>query len=575
MFQRQRPRYKGWSAPLLRLRDSVVDFWDNLTQFFARVFNFRWLTGTISNWLQYLWWAVRYPFIILSWLLGQAWSVMVAWWQIRNFRYLIQGLPALIGIIFIIVVTAYTYLRADDGLQEMYTRQAFDARMRADRNKARLCYERLMQLQYVGDPRRLETQFALGLLSNDLGQKHRAQSLLQELANPDNDEGLPDAHLVRAKSIFDNGRKSKEDMLLIERHLRRALKKQPDNQAVNGYLGNILAIQGRNDEAIPFLMKSRNDDIDARVTLARIYKMQGNTQQANLFLEPLIAYLRNHAGGEIDDVRYRSYLANAHIQMDEYEEAIKVLETGYKLKPSDFFKAYLSNSYMRWFIHLLRLPATPERERMKLDCLVHALEWDSTNVQAMNLFVKYMNNTGNDSEQRREAHKLLLALRGNNAYLHLWLGDTLLAEGKTEEAAKEWDIAFKLNPDSSIIANNFAWMLTQGHTHAYLNSVVAPDLLKAERIITQVINRTLPEDRNKPYFYGTRGTVYMKMGRFEEARADLVAASQRPDAVNHYVLQMQLAEVYTKLNMPTLADTHRKIAAELLKRNSRTEPGAQ
>ncbi|HQR08670.1 MAG TPA: tetratricopeptide repeat protein [Gemmatales bacterium] len=573
MKPRQRPRYRGWLAPVYRLRDSALDMWDSLTRMSARVFNFRWLSNTLSQWVQYLWWAVRYPFYVLSWLLGQLWSVMVAWWQIRNFRFLIQGLPALIGIIFIVVVTAYTYLRADDGLQEMYSRQAFDARMRLDRSKARLCYERLMQLQYVGDPRRLETQFALGQLSDELGQKHRAVSLLQELANPDNDEGLPDAHLARARAIFQNSRRQKEDLLLIEKHLRRALKKQPDNQAVNGELGKIMAMQGRVDEALPFLLKSKNDDTDARLTLAKIYKMQGNTQQANMFLEPLIDYLKNHASGEIDDVRYRSTLANAYMHMDEFENAIKVLEAGYNLKKSDFFKTYLSNCYMRWYIQQSALPVTPERERLKLTCLIHSLEWDNTNVQSMNLFVKYMNNTGSDTNERKEAHKLLMALRGNNAYLHLWLGDTLIAEGKMEEASKEWDMAFKLNPDSSIIANNFAWMLTQGHT--FQNSVVAPDLLKAERIITQVINRTLPEDRNKPWFYGTRGTVYLKMGRFEEARADLVAASQRPGAINDYNLQKQLAEVHDRLKMPTVADAHRKLMAEIIKRNSRTEPGEQ
>lgn len=573
MLPRQRTRYRGWLAPVYRLRDSMLDLWDGLNRFFARVFNFRWLTASISQWLQYLWWVVRYPFVILTWLLGQAWTVMVAWWQIRNFRYLIQGLPALVGIIFIVVVTAYTYLRADDGLQEMYTRQAFDAKMRADRSKARLCLERLMQLQYAGDPRRLETQFELGRLADELGQKHRSMSLLQELANPDNDEGLPDAHLARARAIFQNSRRQKEDMLLIERHLRRALKKQPDNQAVNGELGKIMAMQGRTDEAIPFLMKSKNDDVDARLTLAKIYKMQGNAQQASLFLEPLIDYLKSHASGEVDDVRYRVTLANAYTHMDEFENAIKVLETGYNLKKSDFFKTYLSNCYMRWYIHLLSLPGTPERERLKLDCLVRSLEWENTNVQSMNLFVRYMNNTGNDSQERREAHKFLLAMRGNNAYLHLWLGDVLLSEGKTEEASREWDMAFKLNPDSSIIANNFAWMLTQGHT--FQNSTVPPDLLKAERIITQVLNRTSPDDRNKPYFYGTRGTVYMKMGRFEEARADLVAASQRPGAVNDYTLQKQLAEVHDRLNMPTIADAHRKLMQEFLKRNQRTDPAAQ
>ncbi len=572
MFQRRRPQYRGWFAPLFRLRDSIAQGWDNLRHFTGRVFNFRWLSRAISSWAQYLWWAVRYPFVMLSWLMGQLWSVLVAWWQIRNFRYLIQGLPALIGIIFIIIVTAYTYLRADDGLQEMYTRQAMEAHLHADSSKERLCYERLMQLQYAGDPRRQDTQFNLGVLAEALGQKQRSRSLLQELSNPDNDEGYPEAHLARARAIWQQSRRQKDDLLLIEKHLRRALKKQPDSPIVNGFLGQVLKIQGRTDEAIPLLLKSKPDDVDSRLDLATIYKMQGNLEQAKMYIDPLISTLKSRASSEIDDVRVRVTLARAYMQLDEFEDAIKTMEAGYALKKSDFYKTYLSNCYVNWYLSQLTKPITPERERLKLDCLVRSLEWDNTNVQAMNCFVTYMKDTGSDSNERKETHKMLLALRGNNAYLHLYLGDKLHSEGKEEEAAKEWDLAFKLNPDSAVIANNFAWILTQGSNSPYR---LEPDLLKAERIITQVINRTSPEDKNLPNFHGTRGTVYMKMGRFEEARVELVAASQRPDATYDRILQKQLVDVYDHLKMPTMAASHRKLLTDLIRQNSRTEAATE
>lgn len=567
----RRGRPRGWLSPLYGMLDSVGHAWWQLKRFCSRLFDFRWVMGTFGNWLQYLWSAVRYPFNVLMTLFHQMWNVMVAWWQIRNFRYLIQGLPALIAIVFIIIIACYTWLRSDDGIQELYVRQAADAGARGDRLRAQLCYERLMQLQYVGDPRRLETQFRLGLLTNELQQYQRSRSLLEELSNPDNDEGFPDAHIQRARMIFQNSRRTKEDLDLVEKHLRRALKKQAENKVANGLLGIILWMRGRNDEAIVCLQKSDPQDVAARITLAKIHKAQGNEAQAALYVNPLIDYLKSHANGEIDDVRYRATLADAYMQLDQFEDAIKVLEQANKMKESDFFKMMLSNSYTEWFKRLTPLPQTPERERQKLDCLVRALEWDNTNVAAMNLFVQYMNNTGNDAGERDRAHRLLTALRGNNAYLHLWLGEKLLSEQKVEEAMKEWDLAYKLNADSSIIANNFAWILTQG-SNAPMR--LTPDLLKAERIINQVIARTTADDKNKPYYYGTRGTIYMKMGRYEEARADLVAASQRADAINSINLQQQLVEVYDRLRMTNMADNHRKLLAEIIKRNARTEPAA-
>lgn len=576
----RRGRPRGWLSPLYSMMDSMGQGWWNLKRFFSKLFDFRWLTSSLVSWLQYFWNAAKYPFIVLNSLLHQCWNVLVAWWQIRNFRYLIQGLPALIAIIFIIIIACYTWLRSDDGIQELYLRQANDARLRSDKQRAQLCYERLMQLQYTGDPRRLETQFNLGQLALELQQYQRSRSLLEELSNPDNDEGYADAHIQRARMIFQTSRRTKEDLDLMEKHLRRALKKQSENKTANGLLGIILWMRGRNDEAILCLQKSDPQDVAARITLAKIHKAMGNLQQAALYVDPLIDYLKNHANGEIDDVRFRSTLADAYMQMDQYEDAIKVLENAYAMKKSDFFKMALSNSYTEWFKKLTPLQQTPERERQKLDCLVRALEWDNTNVQALKFLVLYMNTSGNDSAERDRAHRMLTALRGNNAYLHLWLGEKLMDQGKFDEAKQEWDMAYKLNPDSPTIANNFAWILTQGSSTPPLS--LAPDLLKAERIMNQVISRASADDVNKPYYHGTRGTIYMKMGRYQEALTDLVAASQRDDAnpmsakaMQSISLHQQLVEVYDRLRMTTMSDNHRKIIAEIIKRNTRTDAGTQ
>ena len=108
----RRRRHRGWLSPVYYLMDSIQEMWWNIRHFFARVFDFRWLTRSTAGIVQYIWWGMKYPFQVIGWLLQQAWSIMTAWWQIRNFRYLVQGLPALIGIIFIMVITtlpAFTF----------------------------------------------------------------------------------------------------------------------------------------------------------------------------------------------------------------------------------------------------------------------------------------------------------------------------------------------------------------------------------------------------------------------------------------------------------------------------------
>jgi len=575
-----RNRRRGWLAPVGNFFDRVSYTWWKLRQRVGRIFNPRWLAHLLVQFGHRFMDGCRYPFYILGWLLKQAVGMFRAWWQIRNFRYLIQGLPALAGIIFIIVIAVYTVLRSEDGLQDLYARQAINSRFAADKRKEQLCYERLMQVQGVGDPRRLETQYALARVSRELGQEQRARFLLQELANPDVEGGLPAAHIERAREIWARSRRP-QDIELAERHLRRALNKQPENQEANALMGLILyntpASSGasRFDEAIPYLMKSNINDVWARLSLASIYKMRGDDQRAELYARPVLDFLLKRTENNIDDINYHLVLADAYVQIEEYEKAIDTLRKAYSFKKSDLYRSQLSNVYVAWYKRLARMPANALRERQMLDLLLSALEWDQRNVEALALFVYFMKPGGPNGPEREDAHKTLLALRGNNPYLHLWLGQKLLDQGKYDEAAKEWDLAYKLYPDSPIIANNFAWILTHGRRVVSAADpsreqvLLPPDLSRALAIINQVIERTPKEYPHRYQFHGTRGTIYLKMGMLDKAREDLVLASQGPRAANDQILQRQLIDLYDRLGLKEMANIHRKRLEEIFRRNSR------
>jgi tetratricopeptide (TPR) repeat protein len=565
-----RPRRRGWFAPVLNFFDRVNYSWWRFKRGFSGLFNFHWLGTQLSMFGHYFMAGCRYPFLIIGWLLRQGWSVLTAWWQIRNFRYLIQGLPALAGIILITVIAVYTALRSSEGLQEHYLRQAADARMRGEKQKEQLCFERLMQVQSTGDPRRQETQYALARVSGELLHRQRARFLLAELANPDNDEGLPLAHYDRARSILNEGVKSRQDIELIERHLRRALNKQPDFKEANALMGILLADLGRHDEAITYLVKTELTDINARMTLARIYKIRGDDNRAEMYAKPVIDHIFELVQNNIDDVNANWKLSECYRILNDFEKAITTLEQAYSKKKSEFYRIQLSNCYISWYEFLERMPPSPIREQRKLDLLLKALDWDKTNVEALKHFVNFMSPNGSFAPERDDAHKVMLSLRGNNPYLHLWLGQKLFTQGKNEEAKKEWELAYQLYPDSPIIANNFAWILTHGSPpKSREGSYLVPDLSRALKMIDQVLEKTPKEHPNRFQFHGTRGTIYLKMGRFQEAREDLVIASQGPQAANDAILQQQLVEVYERLGMPTLRDAHRKRLEEIYRRNNR------
>jgi tetratricopeptide (TPR) repeat protein len=574
MFPPHHRRRRGWFAPVLRFFDQVGYSWWKMRRSISRFFQFRWLTSQLSRWGHSFMNGARYPFHLIGWLLRQFWTVLVAWWQIRNFRYLVQGLPALAAIVVVAVIGTYTLLRSEDGLQEMYSRNAMESLVRGERSKAQLCYERLMILQPTNDPKRQETMYRLALicLETAIPQYQRARALITALANPETSDGYPDAHVYAASEIMTNAAKlqNPEQRKLAEQHLRRALQKNPDHQDANRLLGTLLTYQYRTQEAIPFLQKTDPRDrvsIDARIKLAEIYKLDGKNDAAQQALEQTIDFLRNRSRNEFDDVRYRLALSQAYLVLEEFEKAIEILQEGMRMKKNEFYRIQLSNCYLRWYERLTLTPSrrmpTPENEMNRLNLIINALKIDPNNATAIKYLVNFMSRSGSDANARAQAHRDLLARDGRNAFLRLWMGEKLLVEGKLDEARKEWELAYEYNPDSPTIANNFAWILTFGQSQA---PALTPDLQRALRIINQVIDTTPKEYPNRPQFHGTRGTIYLKMGRYKEALEELLLAAQRPNASDDPILQEQLMLAYDRLGMHEASLNHRKLLAEIQKR---------
>lgn len=142
-------------------------------------------------------------------------------------------------------------------------------------------------------------------------------------------------------------------------------------------------------------------------------------------------------------------------------------------------------------------------------------------------------------------------------------------EGKLDQAVKQWEIAHQLYPECKVFSNNIAYVLTCQKSDPD-NS--ATNLQKAEQIINSVIARSSEKDIHLPHYYGTRGSIYLKMKRFEDARRDLEAACKRASAKYDFVLHGQLVEVYNQLKMPGLAEHHQQIIDEIKKGYYRREP---
>ena len=163
---------------------------------------------------------------------------------------------------------------------------------------------------------------------------------------------------------------------------------------------------------------------------------------------------------------------------------------------------------------------------------------------------------GGQNQSAQDAVKKMLADGGpSSAILHYFLGIDAWQQGRKDEAQGHFSIAFDIAPFMPTVANNLAMILTVGDK---------PDYERALKVIDPIVQK-LPQE---PQFKSTRGLVLLKLGRYEEAVADLQAAL--PKLPSKRTSRLALAEAYRHLNMKDLADEQERLANQVESR----PPGA-
>jgi len=117
--------------------------------------------------------------------------------------------------------------------------------------------------------------------------------------------------------------------------------------------------------------------------------------------------------------------------------------------------------------------------------------------------------------------------------LRMLLATSLTDSGKTDRAIEEYEDILAQNPKASVAANNLATLLTDLKGD--------PSSLERALVVTEGFDTA---DEN-PFFLDTRGWIYHKMGRNEEAIRIIKRALAK--APNHPVLNYHLGMAYYQL----------------------------
>jgi tetratricopeptide (TPR) repeat protein len=562
---------------------------------------------------------ITYPFRLLIQLGKDTGHVLAGWWESRNLRYLLQGLPALVVAIAIIVVGALVFFQDRSALAQEYKDLAFRAQadtVQAYRTGqstkeagalAQTCYKYL-GIHPPNDTK--ENSYHMGEVYALMRQDAAAYGIFEKLAPLDPKVlGYGPAHLEVARRMlppYRPGTKIEDQQRILleaENHLRRAVQfdlegRDPRSSAARALLFDVLRITNRPEEAEQFLRDAvrfaGNSQPQYRRVLASWYLQQGKRDLAEREMEQAVdAYSKRlqETFGEndsrllyIDSLRVLGKLrydrGDFKKGKDEFARAKEACHSG-RVMAGDpdmarrykfAYYAILLAQYDSSAAEIKSIP-NPERtpqlveEQKKI-----SLERFALLNEALNLFPNHRDvleklsiylreGTPDEVERAKKAIEDNIAAGGQDSAIgHMILGTEAYRKNDMGTAKYHWDMAVKLNPEGiPQVTNNLAWLLSDTKPYDFDRALM-------------LVNKAL-DAQPRSEFRSTRGHILKKMGRTRDAYPDLQEGLKvyAKDPVQGPRLYDALIEVATDLGLKGDADQYKRAKEELL----RTAPRRQ
>jgi len=461
--------------------------------------------------------------------IGGIFAQIGAWWSRREGRYLLRGMPALLvfgGAGFLLVACR---MRSDAVLADRYQSAAGAASNQP--KVAALLLERVMQLR----PRDNETLFELARMTQQAGDDARTAVLMRELApdpGPNVPAGYAPAHMEMGKAYLKNQHLSHANFVKARQHFEEVLDKNPNNAEAHAYLGQLYFAGGLSNDAIPHFERAieindqqneagRADLQVLTLLLAKCYSKTGDYDKA----ESLAETAREHFAKRLKehqstDVESRIILADTCMFLEDFPGASSVLKDGLMLdndaEHQKVLHAAVARLNVAWAEYVKEQDDSSEKNRQfRFDLLNEALKYDPYHDP---IFDKMMELLGEKTETAATGRDYLLENLSEGRAIgmsHLLLGS--IAFEKSDPAAAEYHLerAFHEMPNALVVMNNLAWFL------AFKKN--PPELDRALGLIDNVLERA----PNDPRYLDTRGQIYTRLERWDDAIADLERALQK------------------------------------------------
>lgn len=478
-----------------------------------------------TNWFALIFSLMLRPFVEFGRLMRWILELVVGWWPQAQWRYLFQGLPA---VLLAGAVTVPLWGETSEKDKHQYfdaAREAFD---RKDYDTAEVFYRALVQQEPTNEIFRYN--MARTVEAN--GRRDEAMAIMASLA-PRGEQGFALAHLWQALQLLRDPSGGEQALSLAEAHLLRAVRGRGQvSTDAHAFLGQMYLASGRLKQAEEHFDAASAGRPELRIALARVHVLQGQKDQGRRDAEKALEYYSRQEDADLDNHEARLFAAEALTFLERFGEATAMLDKGFKTSTDIRYPVALGRVFLTWEESLRRSPQATRQQHEFL--LGESFRYDPTSRLLLRRLINGLRADGAETEIVRGVVRTALERNKSPAIVNVLLAIDASDRGEMDSAriylqrAREADMR---------IPSRISEM-----AHSYVD--FPPPSPKQAMELVELGLKVWPND---PDLRFCRGDLLARNGQWLESMMDLEAAVKgRPDDRN---LRRLLAEVYKRMGM--------------------------
>ena len=337
-----------------------------------------------------------------------------------------------------------------------------------------------MMMDYYPDDNKFAVQYAL----SNIKQRNipEAQKVLEEVVKEDSTQ-------INALMVLGNLYEVQKDTAQAVKTYKNILSLDPRNEDILNRIYQILRSQGNWEEIeniYKSILESQKNNTQVRLILAETYYFQEKNDSARTVLEPVLTD---------DTYRFAAFELLGRIAFDreDFKEAEKYFTSLTEETPQNRFSwLFLAIIYNR-----------QSQFQQSLLVLERSLNIHQNDVDLLAMYGSTLSQVDRDRDALPPLEKALELNKENTATITSIAAvyDKLEMWHKSDSLYKE---ALDKNPRNALLLNNYSYSLAQRD-------------LQLERAL-EMVDRALEVDPDNGAYLDTKGWIYFKMGKFEDAQ---------------------------------------------------------